>query len=711
MKPEPTRYDMQVSNIWKDTNDEFIFSGVPIVAGVGASGKKYVVVKTVRKKLPVIPVIGQHWRIYGTKTVSTEVKNGREIARVDITAEKLRVTMPDVDRAFVHFVDKEKAFPGVGKSYAAKLWHRYQKGIYKILADGDIQSLEAVIPRKPAESLIEGWKKYNNLKYLHWFADHSIPPSVSSDIIKYHDEDAIEQIKSNPYILQVYGMTFDSVDELALEKFKVAISDPRRLIAGVEEALYRHSQYGHTVASENDLMRRLPSILGDTDLAKEALKQSFTKADVIVDDDGYYHSLGVFVMEHVVASHFLELAKKTDTWGGEHEEALAYGIQDLPFPLTERQGEAVCESLTHSIYRLIGGAGTGKTTVLRSIFRAYYRLGYKIYPMALAGRAAKRIREATGVAARTITGFLKNVKIKEGEKAIVVIDESSMIDLPNMYRIIRAIQPDTRILLVGDIGQLAAINYGAVLRDVVQAESISGVELDIVKRQDGSTGIPEFTYDVRNGIVPSCFPANITLHQTESDDINQVVTELFKQDPENTLILADTYRNPHGGVDIINSICQQVCNPNGAQFEFSMKGLWSYLNIRVGDPIIFNNNDWDSDIQNGTMGHLIENASLGHKGMVALDDGRTLELNETLIDYIRPAYCVTLHKAQGSQFPRVIVVLGRSQRIDRSWIYTALTRAEIHIDIVGTYEQFVNAIQRLPEADRRKTSLHRLLKA
>ena len=705
-----TRYDIRVTSVWKPNSKTITFSGVPLIGGVRAGTKTYVIVKANVTLLPMMPVEGQQWRITGTKTEDMVSHNAIEQKRVNLSAIKLRVTMPESGELFIDFISAESAFPGVGDVYARKLWHRYQSHIYNILDAGDTESLEAILTASTAAAMVEGWKKYSNLKYLNWFSDHAIPPGVSRDIIKYHDESAIEQIKANPYILQAYGMAFTDVDDIAKEYFRIAETDSRRLVAAVEDALYHHGKKGHTVASRRDLKPILYRILDNAELVDIALSLSCDNADVIIDDESNYHPLGVFVMEQVVADRFLHLACHNDLWGPEHDAALSHGIIDLPFALTDKQADAVCQSLTHSIFKLTGGAGTGKTTVLRSILRAYQHLGYKVYPMALAGRAAKRIREGTGFAASTIAGFLKNADIKEDEKAIIVIDEGSMVDLQTMFQIVMALHDKVRILLVGDVAQLSPIGYGLVLHDVVKAAGIAGMELDIVKRQKGATGIPEYTFEIRQGRVPPIRTSNITFHYAAQDKLNDTITALYKHDPANSQVIGATYSAQHGGINAINSQCQKACNANGQRLEFNLNGDRMYLDIRVGDPIIFNKNAWDYDIQNGTMGRLLTSSNGQHLGQVKLDDGRTLELDAELIDIIRPAYAVSLHKAQGSQFPRVIIALTNSKMLDRSWIYTALTRAEKQIEIVGTPEQFEAAVGRIPAASKRNTSLHRLLR-
>ncbi|WP_051333714.1 AAA family ATPase [Aliagarivorans marinus] len=705
-----SRYDIRVTSVWNTVGPFITFAGVPIKAGIRGSARKFISVKAKDSDCPMIPIKGQHWRITGTKTENKISRNGFMQTEVHVTAKRLRVTMPESGDNFVDFVASDKEFVGVGDVLARRLWNKFGSEVYQILNDRNLGMLEMVLTKETARNMLQAWGRYSNLRHLHWFSQHAIPPRISSSIMKYHSEQAVQQVKDNPFILLAFGMSFTEVDELSKSYFNVGENDPRRLIAAVEESLYRHSKRGHTVANHKQLKGILNRVLNDTELASAALMLSHENGEFILDDDGNYHPTAALVMEKVVAHRFLELAARKEDWSGLHDQALSAGLKDLPFPLTERQGEAICTSLINPISVLTGGAGTGKTTVLRVILRAYQEMGYTIYPMALAGRAARRIREGTGFNASTIAGFLKNITISDDEDAIVVIDEGSMVDLHTMYRLVMALHNNVRILLVGDPAQLSPIGYGLVLHDVVKIQAISGTELDIVKRQKGETGIPEFTRFVRNGLVPDFDSPNIRFHSVSNDELNSKISELYTQVP-NSQIVAATYHAEHGGIDALNKVCQKVSNPKGQLLRFALFGEQMHLNIRVGDPVIFTENEWDEDIQNGTMGTLVSSGGESKFGVVELDDGRTIELTESLVYIMKPAYAVSLHKAQGSQFKRVIVVLSNSRMLDRSWIYTALTRAEQCIEIVGTPEQFETAISRISAAERRSTTLHKLLAA
>lgn len=710
-----SRFDLRVTSVWNKEGSFVYFGGVFIKDGFKKSTtKKYLVVKAPREALPMLPIIGQHWRILGSSYEEKVVYGEISLIKITVDAVRLKVTMPISGEHFVNFVAKDPEFTRIGSIKARELWKTFGADIYQIIEGKNTQELCRVLTPEAAKGLINGWGKYSNLRYLHWFSEHGVSPEISARIIRRHTEKTIERVQDNPYILQTFGMSFSSVDKLAKDSFSVQLNDPRRLIAAVREALYKRTQRGHTVAEHKDVKTILNRVLGDSQLAKQALMTSHENMDFVIDAQGAYHPTGALLMEKTVAYRFLDLARKTDNWGGLQDEVLAYAIQNLPFPLLEKQAEAVCDCMTNSLSVLTGGAGTGKTTTLRVVLRCYEKMGYKIFPMALSGRASKRIYESTGFHASTIAGFLKNVEIRDEDRAIIVIDEASMVDLPTMYRIIMKLHNNVRILLSGDQAQLSPIGYGLVLHELVKVKNIKNNELDIVKRQEGATGIPEFTRAIRNGIVPAFSSKNIVFHKAESTALNEKVAQLYALEPDRTQIICAVKNNQFGGIEQLNILCQKLCNPNGQLLEFEIYNEKKFLNIRLGDPVIFNENNWDEDIQNGTMGRLagvggVDQDGKAKIGQVLVDDGRVVELTPELVLIMSLSYAITGHKSQGSQFPRVIVVLSDSRMIDRAWIYTALTRSEVNIEIVGQLAQFNSAVRRISSAEQRQTYIKTLL--
>jgi exodeoxyribonuclease V alpha subunit len=404
---------------------------------------------------------------------------------------------------------------------------------------------------------------------------------------------------------------------------------------------------------------------------------------------GNFHPTAQFLMETVVFKRLLKLVNQKDLYDDNAEAAYQYAAKDLPYALTKKQVQAVLASLDNAVSCITGGAGTGKTTVLRTTLRAYFKLGFKIHAVALSGRAAQRLHESIGFETMTIARLLRNEPISpspEESRHILVIDEASMVDLPTMYRLVTKLHPSVRIILTGDPDQLPPIGCGKVLSDIVDSKVIVNTTLDIVKRQEGATGIPEYSKQINKGLVPTHLSAgNIYFHETAASRVADVCSELYQQSAANSRILAATKKM----VADINKLTQTQHNPEGQVLRFEMNGELFYQNLRLNDAILFTQNNYDKGIQNGSLGTLsCVEPTKERYGVVTLDTGAVIEITQDVLDCMELGYCITLHKAQGSQFPRIIVALQNSRIVDRSWLYTAITRAEYEIHIVGSKTDF-----------------------
>ncbi|WP_394244759.1 AAA family ATPase [Vibrio astriarenae] len=720
MKDDKGRGLFRITSMGYETEDAYVLGAVAVNGhGDRVSARKYYRIKIQDTDMPVEPAIGQIWKVSAKETTTTEVvRGGAQLIDVFIRAKSVRLIIPETENLFTHFVSKEPHFVGLGETLARKLWIKYQTGIYELLDNKDVEKLTFVrgVTEAAAQALISGWERYENLKQIAWFDKHQIPSGIARNIIKYHKLNAIHAIEVDPYRLISFGLKFGQADLLAQEYFGVALDDYVRLRGAVEQALLVRMHEGHTVSTNGNLMPHVEALLGTRELAGQALKAGYENTAFIMSDKGHYHSIGQWIMEQTVARRFAKLATRA-IWTHHYDYALGKVLEGQTFPLTDRQNEAVRSALSHGLSIIAGGAGTGKTTVLNVVLRAYQALGTDIRAMALSGRAAKRINEATGYPAQTITGFLKDLeKNPLGERTLIVIDESSMVDLATMFSLVSNTSSQVRFLLVGDPKQLAPISAGLVLHEAV--DIVPTVTLDIVKRQKGSTGIPEFNKRIIERVAPDAgmFNENIVFHQCASEDVNELVTNLYAENPSETQVISAMYGG-NGGIDAINHLCQQRYNPHGQRLEFVINGTANYLEIRENDPIIFVENNWERGVQNGTLGKLLNvgkpkvETDDGEISLadVLIDTGEMIPLTVDLLDSLKLAYSISLHKAQGSQFKRIVVPLTSSSMMDNAWIYTALTRAEVKIEIVGSMKDFERAIYRFSDADTRDTYLRQLL--
>ena len=714
--------DFRVTCVYQNDKKWACFSGVPLQTGSfkAHSAKQVVVVKTIPDILPLEPTIGQHWRITGDMKSRQAIHGDFIITeqRFD-QPKKLGVTLPHDGESFILFISKEPDFKGIGEVKARELWAMFGPDIFVKLDTGDTDNLDAVLTEKSIECLIEGYRKYANLKYATWFADRKIPPQVQQKLFKYNANNgdpvkAVEAIRDNPYHLIMFGMSFEKVDSIARDKstggFGLEVEDDRRLIAAVEFSLKKHAGTGgHTVARQTDIQPLIKGLLKSNVLTAKALVIGHNKHVYIQDErTGYYHHTSLLIMERVVAKRLLKLNGQKVKLDHQFDQAHHHATQELPFPLAEKQEIAVITSLKNSVSCITGGGGTGKTTVLRTVLKGYNAMGYDIKAIALAGRAAKRLHESIGFATSTIAKFLRNDPI-EDNKTIVVIDEASMVDLPTMYRIVIHTSPNVRFLFVGDPNQLPPIGCGLILADIVKSAAIPTTELDIVQRQDASTGIPEYSRMICLGeIPPQISVGHIHFHETALDNIPQQCLTLYAQAPGNSRIIAATKKT----VNEINWLCQSTLNNHSPRLDFQAFGEQFKTDLFLNDPVLFTQNNYEAEVQNGTLGQLIsvEQTDL-HYGVVEVeDDGRHVPLTRALLDSLEAGYCITLHKAQGSQFRRVIVALGKTRMLDSAWLYTAITRAELELHIVGSRERFEQAVRSLSAHHTRQTHLATLLR-
>ncbi len=694
-----------------------IFTGVPIEQqGFKVTDGKYIVtVKAQQGLLPASPAIGQHWQVCGTMLVDELTQGDFKLKQHTYTAlTHVECTLPASGEQLIKFIAKERDFIGIGDQKARLLWQTLGTQFHSVVNndnEANRAALKTMLTNQSIDALFKGYAKYRNLSAYNWLTQYQVPAPVQQRLIKYHDDKSIDAIKANPYTLLCFGMSFSDVDRLAVDRFNVAPEDNRRLSAAVEMAIKAEVGKGHTYTKQQDIRAYVRKLLTSDELATKAFMLGYNTSQFLLNKDtGTYHPTAQILMESVVVKRFLKLKTSTNLMDETTNHAFIEARDELAYELTSKQQEAVLTSLDNAISCITGGAGTGKTTVLRTALKAYHKAGSTIYAVALSGRAAMRLHESIGFKTSTIAAFLKEPPVGPAPNEadhVLVIDEASMIDLPTMYRLVTSIDPNIRIIFTGDPNQLPPIGCGKVLADVVDSGVIANTELDIVKRQEGATGIPEYSALINDGEVPERLSTGtITFHETAKANIAEKCTALFTLSPQNSCIMGST----RAIVADINKRCQTVVNPDGQHMEFTINGERFFRDLRLGDALLFTQNNYDMGIQNGSLGVLTSvEATVQSYGTVELDTGVQVAITQSILDSIELGYCITLHKAQGSQFPRVIVALQKGRITDRAWLYTAITRAENEIHIVGSANDFAAITKATSNAHKRNSHLINLL--
>lgn len=389
--------------------------------------------------------------------------------------------------------------------------------------------------------------------------------------------------------------------------------------------------------------------------------------------------------------------------------------------LNAEQRSAIHAAASHAFVCITGGAGVGKTTVLKALYHLYERMGVHVIQVALAGRAAKRMQEATGRAASTIASFLKaSAEATFDGPTVLVIDEASMVDIISMSRICQALPVHVRLVLVGDPHQLMPVGPGLVLHAIQKVSGVPAVELKTVKRYGGDIAV--MATAIRAGRWPALsFDETAPAAFLECEDalIAEMVVELYALDTANSQVLSPL-RNGLSGTKRLNDLCQQRFTKERLPVkcwneEFECE---EHCGLHEGDVVLCTRNLWAKGLQNGSLGRVVQVEDSptpffddsGKEGGFALawidwDDGVRKPLTRDMLDDLELGYAVTVHKAQGSQWPRVIVAVSESRMLDRTLLYTALTRAQKQVIFVGNLQAARRASIAPPRAAERSVAL------
>lgn len=718
-----------------------IFTGKPIDDhGNVRDATAYYVVKTTGTTLgKAIVQPGQWWKVSGEAVERSLDVNGYRVSEWQINAS-MAVLMRPSGEHIVSFMADNPAFEGIGRVKSRKLWDTLGSKLYEALDAADVETLAAVLTPESAMQVIGAWAQYGDSRTLQWLQAEGIDLEIGRKVLQFFGRETPEKLQEDPYRLLSFCASWRQVDALAQSHFSVEPDDPRRLQGAIEEACYRVFAAGHTMVLSSKLMDVLQSVLGSQtktfrwrSLVPTALTQGLTNGSFVVGHYGV-QPLGALVMERQVAKAVMDRLAATDTTLMSQSEVSdilkAYEAKE-GIELNVEQRQAVHLAIEKSFMLITGGAGVGKTTVLKALYKVYDQAGVEVVQLALAGRAAKRMQEATGRAASTIANFLRGARELSGP-CVVVVDEASMVDIVTMHRLVELLSPYVRIVMAGDPEQLMPVGPGLVLHALIRVSAVPLAELKIIKRYGGD--IAAAAISIRKGIWPELSTdetdaiAFITCADARTESgtslIAETVLDLYKLDPDNTQILS-ARRNGSDGVKTINSLCQAATTAGCKAMTVwsAQHDALALTGFNLGDPVLCTRNMWDRGLQNGSLGIIVEiedapraltnddGTDGGHAlAWVLWDDGVRRPVVEAMLDDLELGYAITVHKAQGSQWPRVIVPLTGHRLLDRTLIYTAITRAQTQVLIVGDEAAAKAAVEAEPRVQARQVALDLMLR-
>ncbi len=618
---------------------------------------------------------------------------------------------------------------GVGPRTAEKIVGQFGAETLTVI-DADPQRLREVpdIGPKRYALIREAWEAQKHIKDVMVFLQgHGVSAGLAVKIYKHYGDDSLKIVREDPYRLarDIWGIGFKTADKIA-RALGLPPDAPTRLEAGVAHALGELADEGHVYAPQPVLLATAAELLGVTvehiPPAIERLeKDGRVRRETLPEQPDPAVYLTPFYQAEVnVAARLRGLLDAPRSRLADLAVAnsdLLFDTADSNAQLSEQQRAAVQMALTHKVCVLTGGPGTGKTTALRALVRL---LEIKRHPVALAsptGRAAKRLAEATGRPAQTLhrlLGFSPMEGFTHNEHNrlpahLVVVDEASMIDLILMNNLLKAIEPGSHLLLVGDVDQLPSVGAGNVLGDLVTCGRVPVARLTTIFRQAAQSHIITNAHRINQGQMPvfaKDSPDFFLFAQDEAeaaadwvvDVVQNRIPQKFGLDPlAEVQVLAPMHRGA-AGVGNLNLRLQAALNPASPRKAERLMGGRVF---RVGDRVMQLRNNYQKETFNGDLGRLAE-VDEENQTFTLLFDGRPVIYEWAEADELTHAFAVSIHKAQGSEFPAVVapILTQHYMMLQRNLLYTAITRAKKLCVLVGSRKAISMAVRQARAAQR-----------
>ena len=677
--------------------------------------------------------VGSVLLIYGNWKVDS--RYGRQFA-----AESWEETLP----ATVFGIEKylgSGLIKGVGPKYAKKIVAQFGTETLEVI-ETDISRLQEVdgIGKKRIKMIRDSWERQKEIKNVMLFLqDHGVSTSFAAKIYRQYGNESLEKMKENPFQMadDIWGIGFKTVDGIA-QKLGFAKEAYVRLRSGIMYTLSNLADEGHVFAYQEQLIAKAAELLeAEESSIVMTLDQMIMDKDLICETVDYntdqaemkaIYLPAFYYAEAGVAGKLKRLAQAPAAdrlWHALMDARQKTGNESLSIDVSkiqekvhmeydEIQADAIRKAAVSKVMVLTGGPGTGKTTTTQGIIAAYRSFGLKILLAAPTGRAAKRMTEATGLEAKTIHRLLE-CKPPEGyqknednplEGDVLIIDECSMIDMILMNALLKAIPEGMRLILVGDIDQLPSVGAGNVLRDIIDSGVFPVVRLTRIFRQAQSSRIIMNAHAINEGKFPDISNGkNTDFFYIEKEDPEEAVQEIVRLVKNN---LPRYYKTPWNHIQVLtpmqkgivgaanlNLALQEALNPQGDGLR---RG--GYL-FRAGDKVMQIRNNYEKEIFNGDIG-IVESVDLQERMLKVNFDQHIIEYEASELDELVHAYATTIHKAQGSEYPIVVmpVLMNHYVMLQRNLIYTGITRAKKVLVIVGTRKALSYAVRNVTVTKR-----------
>jgi exodeoxyribonuclease V alpha subunit len=648
-------------------------------------------------------------------------------------AERLTVIPPDTIEGISKYLSSGMV-RGIGKHFAKVLVQAFGEEVFAVIEDQPERLLELPgIGRKRMDQVVEAWAEQKAVrKIMVFLQSHGVGTARAVRIYRVYGDEAVSVVSSNPYrlTLDIQGVGFRSADQIA-RNIGIPADSPLRARAAIGYVLQELSAGGHCRIPQEMLIESCGSLLDiPAPVIEEAVRQELSIGNVVaVGEEGErcYYLNELYRAENGVAAHIRRLLQGRLPWGTfDPEKVIAKAERQSGIELSLSQRGALALALANKLLVITGGPGVGKTTIINTLLSILGTGSLKFMLCAPTGRAAKKLAEATGREAKTIHRLLEfDPHLRDFKRGasnplqadVVIVDESSMIDVVLMNRLLAAVPSHAGIIFAGDMDQLPPVGPGFVLADMIRSEAVPVVRLTEIFRQAQSSMIIVNAHRINRGepVVKPSGPELSDFYVVDSrrtEDIQrrllqvicERIPERFGLDPLRDIQVLTPMNKGVLGTKSLNTLLQEAMNPRA-----NRKIVRFGTTFAQGDKVIQLVNNYDKDVFNGDIGRIVfVNDEEGQLGVQFDERDVVYEAGE--LDEIALAYAITIHKSQGSEYPAVVIPLSMQHYtlLERNLIYTAVTRARKLVMIIGDPKALAMAIDNR-RASGRLTGLARLI--